>query len=255
MRELIGLPEADAFDQPYGDPVFPMVPTEQYESILDFGSGCGRVARKLALASAPMPERYVGIDLHRGMVQWTETNLAPHLPGFSFLHHDVFHPGFNPDPSLPRTRPFPSDDHTITLLIGVSVFTHLVEAQATHYLSEVARVLRSDGVALLTWFLFDKAHFPMMQEFQNALYINLDDPSNAVIFDRGWLVRALDERGLRIRAAVPPDIRGFQWVLEIVPGQGSVALPDDDAPFGRRPPPTGPAKPSEVGADPLDSGR
>jgi hypothetical protein len=58
-----------------------------------------------------------------------------------------------------------------------------------------------------------------------------------VIYDRRWLLDALDRRGLRIRAVEPPDIRGFQWVTEIEPGQGSIALPDDDAPCGRRPPP------------------
>ena len=45
-------------------------------------------------------------------------------------------------------------------------------------------MLRDGGIAVTTFFLFDKAGFPMMQEFQNAPYINLDDPTNAVIFDR-----------------------------------------------------------------------
>jgi SAM-dependent methyltransferase len=237
LRELVGPRDPGDYDQAEGDPVFPTVTPGQYESVLDFGCGCGRVARMLALARAPMPQRYHGIDLHRGMVQWCNDNLAPWLPNFSFEHHNVFNPGFNPEPELPRMLPFPVADDSVTLLIAVSVFTHLIEDQAEHYLDEVARVLRSDGVALTTWFLFDKSHFPMMQEFQNALYINTVDPTNAVIFDRRWLLDAFDRRGLRIRAAQPPDVRGFQWVLELEAGRGSVELPEDDAPFGRRPPP------------------
>ena len=54
-----------------------------------------------------------------------------------------------------------------------------------------------DGVAVTTWFLFDKANFPMMQEFQNALYISDFDPTNAVIFDRTWLSGALARRRAR----------------------------------------------------------
>ena len=34
----------------------------------------------------------------------------------------------------------------------------------------------------------------MMQDFQNALYINDVDPSNAVIFDREWLRREARRR-------------------------------------------------------------
>jgi SAM-dependent methyltransferase len=247
MRELIGPTEPEAFDQPAGEPVFPTVSPAHYASVFDFGCGCGRVARRLALASAPMPERYIGIDLHRGMIRWASENLGPWLPNFSFLHHDVFNRGFNPDPSLPRTAPFPVEDGSATLLIAHSVFTHLVQDAAEFYLSEVARVLASDGVASVTWFLFDKRQFPMMHDFQNALYINDVDPTNAVIFDRDWLSRALDDRGLRIRSAITPDIRGFQWILEIVLGKGSIPLPADDAPFGRKPPPIGPAHPDAVG--------
>lgn len=247
MRRLVGPTEPEAFDHAEGVPVFPGVELAQYASVLDFGCGCGRVARQLAVAGAPMPPRYLGIDLHRGMIKWANENLAPHLPGFSFAHHDVFNAGFNPDPASPRAAPFPVQDNDVTLLIAVSVFTHLVEEQADAYLSEVARVLRHDGIMIATWFLFEKAAFPMMQDFQNALYINESDPSNAVIFDRDWLVGALDRRGMRIRAATPPAIRGFHWMLEIERGHRSISLPADVAPLGRKPPPIGCTNPSQVG--------
>lgn len=227
--------------------MFPTVSSEQYSSVLDFGCGCGRIARQLALAHAPMPSRYVGIDLHRGMVQWANDNLAPMLPNFSFVHHDVFNETFNPNPKLSRTARFPAKDKSVTLLIAWSVFTHLVQDQAEYYLDEVARVLHRDGVMIATWFLFDKPRLPMMQDFQNALYINDTDPTNAVLFDREWLVQSLDTRGLRIRAIKAPDIRGFQWLAEIERGQGSISLPPDDAPLGREAPPMGPPNPSQVG--------
>jgi hypothetical protein len=77
----------------------------------------------------------------------------------------------------------------------------------------------------------------MMQDFQNALYINTDDPTNAVIFDREWLLGELAARGLAVHRAEAPNLRGFQWTFEIVPGGSSIALEPDRAPFGRRPPP------------------
>lgn len=238
MRELVGPTDPEAFDQQAGDPVFPTLRDEkQFDFVLDFGCGCGRIARRLALAAAPMPKRYVGFDLHAGMIGWANKRLAPRLPGFTFIHHNVFNPGFNPDPSLPRSAAFPAEDGIVSLVLALSVFTHLTQDQAPPYLDEVSRVLRPDGVLLASFFLFEKTYFPMMQDFQNAIYINDTDPTNAVIFDRQWLLTELDARGLRIRAARPPILRGYQWELEIVHGRGSVELPPDQAPFGHLPPP------------------
>lgn len=238
MRELVGPRDAAAFDQRPGDPVFPTLRDEhQYDFVLDFGCGCGRIARRLALAAAPIPKRYVGCDLHAGMIAWDNQNLAPRLPGFTFIHQNVFNRGFNPDPRLPHTAPFPAEDGAVSLLVALSVFTHLTQDQAAVYLDEVGRVLRADGVMLASFFLFEKAYFPMMQDFQNAIYINDSDPTNAVIFDRQWILTELDSRELRIRAARAPTLRGYHWELEIVPGRGSIALPADQAPFGHQPPP------------------
>lgn len=247
LRELVGTTDPAMFDQPDGEPVFPQASAEQYRSVLDFGCGCGRVARRLALAAAPMPERYLGLDLHRGMIQWDVENLSPWLPRFSFAHHNVYNHSFNPGGDRSGVAPLPAPDGDITLVVAWSVFTHLVQSQAEHYLAEIARVLAPGGLMIATWFLFEKAYFPMMQDFQFALYINDVDPTNAVIFDRDWLLRALDARGLRVRAATPPALRGYQWTLEVEPGHGSIELPSDDAPFGHLPPPLGRPGASRLG--------
>jgi SAM-dependent methyltransferase len=237
MRKLVGRAEPEAFDPPESGRVFPTIPGRgQYDLVFDFGCGCGRVARQLAL-SGSAPKRYVGIDLHAGMVAWAAENLAPRLSGFEFIHHNVYNPGFNPDPALPRHAAFPIRDRSVSLLLALSVFTHLVQEQAEHYLSEAARTLRADGVMIASFFLFDRRYFPMLQDFQSAIYINAYDPTNAVIFDRAWLLAALRDRGLGISAARPPQIRGFHWELEITHGDGLAELPVDDAPFGSVPPP------------------
>ena len=247
LRELVGTTEPELFDQPEGVPVFPEASAEQHASVLDFGCGCGRMARRLALAAAPMPERYLGVDLHRGMVRWDEANLTPWLPGFRFAHHDVYNYSFNPDGDRSGIAPFPLEDASVTLIVAWSVFTHLIQSQAEHYLDEIARVLTPGGLMISTWFLFEKRYFPMMQDFQFALYINPVDPTNAVIYDREWLLAALAQRGLRVRAATPPGLRGYQWRIEIEPGEGSVELAADAAPFGRLPPPLGRPDASRLG--------
>ena len=237
MRDLIGGHGPEEFEPPAEGPVLPGIESDRYEFVLDFGCGCGRIARQLALAARPMPGRYLGIDHHAGMVRWAGENLTSRLPNFSFAHHAVYDLGFNPDPALPRMAPLPVRDGEVTLMLAISVFTHLVQDQAEYYLDEVARVLAPKGVLYVSFFLFDRALFPMLQAFQAALYINHQDPTNAVIYDRAWLFEQLDRRGLRVRSAEPPVIRGFQWHLHVERGRGSIELPADEAPIGRRPPP------------------
>lgn len=239
LRELIGPTDPALFDNPTGAPIWPGLPAEAWRHYLDFGCGCGRQARRL-MQQHPRPERYTGVDLHRGMVQWCREHLAPHAPSFEFLHHDIYNPGLNPDPLLPWTAPIPVEDRSCSLIEATSVFTHMIEGQAEHYLDEVARVLTDDGLLLATWFLFEKEGFPFMQDNQNALYINDRDPTNAVIFDRHWLQSGLADRDLIVDRADPPALRGFHWQLWIGrarAGAEAVTIPVDAAPLGRQPPP------------------
>lgn len=239
LRELVGPTDPAVFDNPTRAPIFAGLPRAAWDVYVDFGCGCGRSARRL-IQQDPRPRRYVGIDLHRGMVQWCQENLAPHAPGFEFVHHDVYSPCLNPDPLRPWIAPLPVADGSCTLMEATSVFTHLVEGQAEHYLDEVARILAPGGRLIATWFLFEKDGFPYMQDGQNALYINDRDPTNAVAYDRDWLLAALAARDLAIAAALPPTVRGFHWRMDIVraaAGVQPVQLPRDEAPVGRRPPP------------------
>ncbi len=65
MRMLVGPLDPALFDNPDGKLVFPGLEPTQFRSVLDFGCGCGRVARQL-IQQRPRPERYVGLDLHAG---------------------------------------------------------------------------------------------------------------------------------------------------------------------------------------------
>ena len=175
MRDLVGAPEPERYDNPTGELLYSHLPVEAYESVFDFGCGCGREARKL-IQQRVRPMRYLGVDLHRGMVAWCQHNLSPEkIIGFDFEHHDVYNAGLNPS-GQHRVLRLPASDGTFSLFNGVSVFTHCGQDQAEHYLREAARILRPNGYLNATWFLFDKRSFPMMQPFQNALYINETGP-------------------------------------------------------------------------------
>lgn len=238
FRRIVGPTDPKLFDNPTGQPVFGDLREEAYSTVLDFGCGCGRVARQL-IQQHVRPRRYLGIDRHKGMVEWCQANLMPWAPGFDFQHHDVFHEILNPQ-GTPGHLPLPAADGEVTLFIAYSVFTHLLEADVEFYLREVGRILSHGGVAVTTWFLFDKRNFPMMQEFQNALFINALDPTNAVIVDRGWLSTQISSAGLAMTRITPPGIRGFQWTIHLEPEREDripLTFPEDDAPRGLARPP------------------
>ena len=250
MRELVGTTDLSHFDNPEGKLVFRYIDFDlfNYDKIFDFGCGCGRLARML-IQQKPRPKRYVGIDLHAGMVRWCQENLQPAAPGFTFLHHDVFNIGFNPKRGSPLVAPFPVGDAQFTLVLAHSVFTHLTEQQALHYLRECARILEPGGVLYASWFFFDKRDFPIMQESANALYVSYEDPSAAVIFDREWMRTTAREAGLRIVGFVPPSVKGHQWAIMLTKRDDvqEPELPPDTAPRGVLRPPVGPPDPAKVG--------
>lgn len=98
-------------------------------AVLDWGVGCGRVARHLAPALGPA---FFGCDIDADNVAWCSAN----LPG-SYVPTRL-------EPSLPYA------DGTFDVVYGVSVFTHLRSEWELRWLEELHRVLRPGGTMLVT---------------------------------------------------------------------------------------------------------
>lgn len=212
LRALVGPQDDQDFDNPSGLPIYHDLPPEAYRSVFDFGCGCGRTARQL-IQQSPRPARYVGIDPHHALIDWASANLTPAAPAFEFRHHDVYSPGYAPRNSFRLADRFPVGDGSASLVIALSVFTHLSRDQAGYYLSEVARVLTSDGVAFTSWFFFDNASTPFFKDGPHALYADEKDFSAAVLYDRNWFLAAVRQVGLVVLRTRPPELPGHQWVV------------------------------------------
>lgn len=214
LRRMVGPSEPEAFDNPGGQPVYSRygVTPDQYESVLDFGCGCGRMARQL-LQQNPRPRRYVGVDIHRGMIEWCQKNLTPQDPNFQFFHHDVYAPVYAPRNSLQLAQPLPVADGQTSLVIAHSVFSHLFRTQTEYYLRELARILSPGGVAFTSWFFFDRESFPFLREGPFCLFASEVDPTQAVIYDRKWFLETVRHAGLSVSATKPPEIPGHQWLV------------------------------------------
>lgn len=214
LRQVVGPTDPAHFDNPTGQPIYTAfgLPLDAYDSVFDFGCGCGRLARQL-LQQEPRPGRYVGVDVHRELIDWCRQNLSPFDPNFLFYHHDVYSPSYAPGNSLQLARPFPVQDGEVSLLIANSVFTHLLRRQTEYYLREVARVLKPQGVAVTTWFFFDRDSFPFLHQGPFTLFTGEADPTQAVIYDRKWFVETLRRCGLGVTSNTPPLVAGHQWSI------------------------------------------
>jgi SAM-dependent methyltransferase len=103
------------------------------DAVLDFGCGCGRVARPLA---ASIPAALHGCDVNPALIGWSQANLAGE---------------FRRTASQP---PLPYADGAFALVYALSVFTHLHDPQLRGWLAELARVTRRGGIGVLS--LFDE---------------------------------------------------------------------------------------------------
>jgi SAM-dependent methyltransferase len=254
LRRLVGPTDPRDFDNPDGRLVFgelaygPLEPGEAYEHVFDFGCGCGRNARQFFLQKQP-PRRYVGVDISSTMIHWCQENLKPHGIDASFHHHDVFspNPGYGSLDSQNVTAPLRDYGADFTLINAFSVFTHLLEEQTRFYLQELHFLLAEKGLLHSTWFLFNRAWFPILNPDQHCLYVNASDPTQAVYYDWDFLRGLFKEIGLKIVDVAWAETSGHQNMLLLAKGDACQDRSSDIEPagtilgFGASRPPEAPA--------------
>lgn len=124
-------------------------------NIIDIGSGCGRLA--LPFAELVKTGTYYGTDVFSDGIAWCQQNISNTHPNFKFVPQSVEHNyyfGGEAKPSSTLTLGF-VPDRSIDFVFSISVFTHLVEADAQTYLREIARCLKPDAIAYITAFIID----------------------------------------------------------------------------------------------------
>jgi SAM-dependent methyltransferase len=125
-------------------------------ALLDIGCGCGRTARFLL----QRPDlRYTGIDVFRASIEWSARYLTPlSNDRFEFVHLDVHNEHYNSRGTIaPDEVRIPVEDASIDVAFAASLFTHLLEPDAAHYLVDVARCLK-DGGRLIASIHVEPAH-------------------------------------------------------------------------------------------------
>lgn len=202
---------------------------EEGDLVVDLGCGWGSMAQTLGQRMGERG-RYLGLDIHEPSIRWCRRQWAGD-PRFRFERAEVASPyaagtaagALDPrDPSAGAGRAsmaagpvgsyrFPVADGAAGFVLAKSLFTHLLEAEARHYLAEIRRVLGTGRRALVTAFLFagGKVRPPAFAHPRHAGTVEpvrwrrAARPRAAVAYDRDRFDEMIAEAGLTTTAFVP----------------------------------------------------
>lgn len=168
--------------------------------ILELGSGVGRNA--MAFRDQVKFESYDGIDIDIDMVAWCVEHLADESMRFHFA--DLYSAVYNPAGQPAAGYRLPAATSTITFSLGISVFSHLVRADAAHYAAELGRVTAPGGYACHTFFLLDHIQallgdrWTFNHELDGCWVENPKYPEAAVAFRQSDVAMMFSPHGLEI---------------------------------------------------------
>ena len=166
---------------------------ESLEAILDFGCGCGRVARHWA---ALENTEVHGCDYNRELVEWCGTNLP-------FLRATANR----------LEPPLPYVGGSFDLVYAMSVLSHLSEPLQKAWIAEFHRILRPGGVLLVS-VLGDSCVFRLTEEQRRR-------------FDRGELV--VERTGMAEAISAPPTTRATTFARRLLADFTNVRVVEEES--------------------------
>ena len=142
-------------------------------------------------------------------VEFCRRNVTAKYPHATFTHANVYNKYYNQNGTTPAASyrfPYASDSFDFVYL--ASVFTHMLPADVENYLSEIARVLRSGGRCLITFFLLNENSLRVVEAgeaFQNFQFVmdgfrttRKNNPEAAIAFDEAYVTTLYRDNGLSI---------------------------------------------------------
>jgi SAM-dependent methyltransferase len=171
-------------------------------AVLDVGCGAGAMVEQFR-RRLPEDGRYVGFDVHEPSIRWCRRRWA-NDPRLHFELAPVASPyGASRGEPVAGYR-FPAANGESDLTLAKSVFTHLAEKEARHYLSEIRRTLRPGRPAVVTAFLYEPGAPGVETAFPHpagaAMRVrSRARPSAAVAWEKARFVSMVEEAGLRVQ--------------------------------------------------------
>ena len=176
--------------------------------VLDVGCGIGR--KNIPLTQyLDNDGEYEGFDIVDMGINWCNKNITDKYPNFHFQKVDVLNRYYNPDGEYKASEyKFPYDDNSFDLVVLGSVLTHMMPNDLKNYLSEVFRVLKSNGRCLISYFLINKDSLASIQsnkstinfkyDLDNYRTTDLDIPEDAVSYKESYIKNLYQKHNLEI---------------------------------------------------------
>ena len=183
-----------------------------HERMLDVGSGVGR---KTFLLTDYLKHEgsYEGLDIVKTGVDWCTERITRKYPRFKFQLIDVCNRHYNPTGRYKASEyRFPFADESFDFVVLCSVFTHMLAEDVERYLCEVARVLKTGGRCLVSFFLLNESSVAGMRTNKCAVDLNINlgscwvanasDPETATGYEEDFVRALYDKYNLEIREPV-----------------------------------------------------
>jgi SAM-dependent methyltransferase len=174
-------------------------PLASFQSVLDFGCGCGRTISWLQ-SRAPNTS-FTGCDVDAEAIAWCRT----HLPEARFAVNA-------PEP------PLDNEDAAFDLIYVISLFTHFDENAQEAWLDELFRVAKSGGLVLATvhgesvWADYEQELVEPLKTHGFAYFVS--DPSGSPSFQTSYqsesYVRERFGKRFKILAYLPQGLNRHQ---------------------------------------------
>ncbi len=207
-------------------------------SVLDIGCGAGRLAIGLA-PHVGREAKYVGFDINEEGIRWAKENIEPRWKNASFSHFDIQNTHYNSKGGVEADQfRFPYADESFDLAILTSGFTHFYRADTDHYLSEIRRVLKKDGLCLSTWFDFNSprignpaegvSRFNFAFDHNDGTYSHDErKPLNAIAYDEKLIYSLHEQNGFKVTGVHMggwrnPESREFRHSQDVVVAKKSL---------------------------------
>ncbi|MEB3831368.1 class I SAM-dependent methyltransferase [Phormidium sp. CCY1219] len=182
------------------------------DRVLDVGCGVGRMAVPLTEYLNPQGT-YEGFDIVETGIKWCQDFITPQYPNFHFQLADIYNKSYNPTGRYSASNyqfPYPKKNFNFVFL--TSVLTHILPEELENYFSEIARVLKVGGRALLTLYLLNEESRALIESAQSNIAFNYqfdqyrtiskEVPESAVAYEEEFVLQQCEKFGLTVKQPI-----------------------------------------------------
>ncbi len=170
--------------------------------VIEIGCGCCRTA--LALAEILNDGKYIGMDIDKVSINACRENHLIKTKYFCIDWMDIYNPEYNPQGTISaKSYKFHYPDQSAEIIFLISVFTHMLPSEVSHYISEISRILCPGGRCLFTTFIMDYGQEGKLIDFpypHGDYCLHQESiPEKAVGYYQNFFEEAFDSVGMTLR--------------------------------------------------------